>query len=205
MLLFDLSEAVLYLIPRFLSLILFACIFNETFHFTFICMYVFKTEVFTCIIFSFGSILRIFLWQKMRNVSDLFLKMSSVVNLCKHFGLRSGPTKPQVWSGSKLFDTLMASLKFSGIFSKYEFEKSQQATKKNTWKITQHVKLSFVFVNLFMKSFTVKILSRLLLWCISWIFSTGYIVCVGLVLICFSFIHIYPSLVLVKPRKNRPA
>ena len=34
-----------------------------------------------------------------------------VDNLCKQFGPRSGPTKCQSWSGSKLFDTLIVFLK----------------------------------------------------------------------------------------------
>ena len=35
----------------------------------------------------------------------LYLLVSSVDNLCKQFGSRSGPTKCRAWSGSKLFDT----------------------------------------------------------------------------------------------------
>ena len=42
--------------------------------------------------------------------------MSSVDNLCKLFGSRSGPTLCQAWSGSKLFDSLM-------VFLKNKFEK----------------------------------------------------------------------------------
>ena len=43
----------------------------------------------------------------------LYLLMLSADNLCKQFGLRSGPTKCWAWSGSKMFDThtLMVLLK----------------------------------------------------------------------------------------------
>ena len=55
--------------------------------------------------------------------------MSSADNLGKHFGPRSGPTKCQALSGSKLFDTLMVFLK--EFFKKVDFEKkNQQTTKK---------------------------------------------------------------------------
>ena len=39
-----------------------------------------------------------------------FLLVLSADNLCKQFGLRSGPTKCLAWSGSKLFDTLSRKL-----------------------------------------------------------------------------------------------
>ena len=54
--------------------------------------------------------------------------VSYVDNLCKQSGPRSGPTKSQAWSGSKLFDTLIVSLK--EFFEKVDFEKSQQTTIK---------------------------------------------------------------------------
>ena len=47
---------------------------------------------------------------------------------CKQFGPRSGPTQCRAWSGSKLFNTLMASPK--EFFKKLYFEKNQQTTKK---------------------------------------------------------------------------
>ena len=60
--------------------------------------------------------------------------VSSTDNLCKQFEPRSGPTKGQVTSGSKLFDTLMIFLKV--FFEKVDFEKNQQTTK-NISVITQ--------------------------------------------------------------------
>ena len=47
--------------------------------------------------------------------------MSSVDNLCKQFGPRSGPQISQAWSGSKLFNTMMVSLK--ELFKKDNFWK----------------------------------------------------------------------------------
>ena len=42
---------------------------------------------------------------------NAFRDMSPADNLCKQFGPRSGPTKCQAWSGSKLFDILRVFLK----------------------------------------------------------------------------------------------
>ena len=58
-------------------------------------------------------------------------------NPCKQFGPSSGVTKCQLWSGSKLFDTVIVFLiEFS---EKVDFENNQQTTKKSK-KITQHAK-----------------------------------------------------------------
>ena len=54
--------------------------------------------------------------------------MSSADNLGKQFGPRSGPTKCQALSGSKLFDTLMVFLK--EFFKKVDFEKKSADNKK---------------------------------------------------------------------------
>ena len=51
------------------------------------------------------------------------LLVSSVDNLCKQFGPRSGP-----WSGSKMFDTHIVFLK--EFFEKDDFEKNQHSTNK---------------------------------------------------------------------------
>ena len=53
--------------------------------------------------------------------------LTSVDSLCKQFGSRSGPTKQQALSDSKLFDTQMVFLK--EFFEKADFEKIQQKTK----------------------------------------------------------------------------
>ena len=55
------------------------------------------------------------------------LLVSSADKFCKQFGPRSGLTKSQALSGSKLFDTLMVLLK--EFFKKVDFEKNQQTTK----------------------------------------------------------------------------
>ena len=59
----------------------------------------------------------------------LRLLVSSADNFCKQFRSRSGLTKCQAWSGSKLFDTLIKYLK--EFFQKIDFEKNQQTTKKH--------------------------------------------------------------------------
>ena len=64
--------------------------------------------------------------------SALCLLVLSADNLCKQFGPRSSPTKHRVWSGSKLFDTLMVFLK--EFFKKVNFEKNKQTTKKHVGK-----------------------------------------------------------------------
>ena len=64
-----------------------------------------------------------------RSYITLCLLVSSTDNICKQFGLRSGPTKCRAWSGSKLFDTLMVFLK--EFFKKADSEKNQQTTKKH--------------------------------------------------------------------------
>ena len=53
--------------------------------------------------------------------------MSSADNLCKQFRSRSGPTKHQAWSASKLFDTLMVFPK--EFFKKVDFEKDSRRQK----------------------------------------------------------------------------
>ena len=53
--------------------------------------------------------------------------LSSADKLCKQSGPRSGPTKRQAWSGSKLFDTLMVFLK--DLFEKVNFQNNPQMTK----------------------------------------------------------------------------
>ena len=53
--------------------------------------------------------------------------VSSADNLCKQFGPRSGLTKCQAWSGSKLFDTVVALLK--EFFEKVDFEKTADDKK----------------------------------------------------------------------------
>ena len=58
--------------------------------------------------------------------STLCLLVSSVDNLCKQFGPRSGLTTCRAWSGFKLFDTLMVFLK--EFFENVDFEKNQQTT-----------------------------------------------------------------------------
>ena len=65
----------------------------------------------------------------------LCLPVTFAVNLGKQFGPRSGPTNRRAWSGSKLFDILMAYLK--EFFQKVNFEKNQQTTKKYK-KFTQY-------------------------------------------------------------------
>ena len=57
----------------------------------------------------------------------LCLLVSSADNLCREFGPRSGSTKRQALSGSKLFDTLMVFLK--ELFEKIDLEKNL-TTKK---------------------------------------------------------------------------
>ena len=61
----------------------------------------------------------------------LSLLTSSADNLCKQFVPRSGPTKHQPRSGSKLFDPLMIFLKVHVFFEKVDFEK-KSADDKNT-------------------------------------------------------------------------
>ena len=72
----------------------------------------------------------------------LYLLVSSVDNLCKQFGPRSGAT---FLSGYKLFDTLLV---FSKEFfkKKIDFEKNHQTTKTHA-KVPsrQRVKLSVLF------------------------------------------------------------
>ena len=60
-----------------------------------------------------------------------------LLNLCKQFGSRSGPTKCRAWSGSKLFGTLMVYLNFP--FKKCWFWK-KSADNIKAWKIIQHSK-----------------------------------------------------------------
>ena len=55
--------------------------------------------------------------------------MSFADNFCKQFGPRLGPTQCRAWSGSKLFDTLIAFQK--EFFEKLGFEKNQLTTKKH--------------------------------------------------------------------------
>ena len=64
-----------------------------------------------------------------KNVLTLYLLVSSSDNFCKQFGPRTGPTKCEAWSLSKLFDTLTVFLK--EFFEKYDIEKIQQKTKKH--------------------------------------------------------------------------
>ena len=59
-------------------------------------------------------------------VLTLYLLVSSVDNLCKHFGPWSGPTKCRACSGSKLLDTRMVFL--NELFEKVDFEQNQQTT-----------------------------------------------------------------------------
>ena len=56
----------------------------------------------------------------------IFLVLS-VDKLCKQFGFRSGLTKCQAWSDSKLFDTLIVPMKKT--FQTVDFEKFQHITK----------------------------------------------------------------------------
>ena len=63
-----------------------------------------------------------------------------LINLCKHFGPRSGQIKCRAQSGSKLFVTLMVFMK--EIFEKVYLEKNQQMTKK-ACKINQKDKFAF--------------------------------------------------------------
>ena len=65
---------------------------------------------------------------RLAGVSAPNLLVSSADNLYKQFGPRSGPTKCQAWSGSKLFDALIVFLK--EFFEKVDFEKNHQTTKK---------------------------------------------------------------------------
>ena len=76
-----------------------------------------------------------------KNYIFLCLQVLSADNLCKQFEHRSGPTICQAWSGSKLFDTLMA-------FQKEFFKKD-----KNTCKLLsmQIVKIFVIFENNFLK------------------------------------------------------
>ena len=60
------------------------------------------------------------------------LLMSSADNFWKQFGPRSGQTYCRVWSGSKLFDTLMVLLIFFS--EKDDFEK-KSADDKTGWKL----------------------------------------------------------------------
>ena len=78
-------------------------------------------------------------------VLTLYILMSSADIFCKQFRTRSGPTKRQAQSGSKLFDTLMVFLK--EFFEKVDFEKKQQTTKKKREKFpsVQRVALKQVF------------------------------------------------------------
>ena len=57
----------------------------------------------------------------------LYILVLSPDKLCKQFRSRSGPTKHQILSASKLFATLMVILK--EFFEKVYFEKIQQTTK----------------------------------------------------------------------------
>ena len=59
--------------------------------------------------------------------------MSSADNLGKQFGPRSGATKCQALSGSKLFDTLMVFLK--QFFKKVDFEKKISRQQKKAWNL----------------------------------------------------------------------
>ena len=58
----------------------------------------------------------------------LYLLVSSADNLSKQYGPRSGPTKFQAWSGSKLLVTLMVFLNFFS--KKVDFEKKSADDKK---------------------------------------------------------------------------
>ena len=64
----------------------------------------------------------------------LFLLVSSADNLCKQLGPRSGLTKCQAWSGSKLFDTLI-------VFQKNFFQKKNDFEKKKQQTTKMHAKL----------------------------------------------------------------
>ena len=57
----------------------------------------------------------------------LYLQVSSTDNFCKQFGPRSGLTKRQAWSGSKLFDTLVVI--HERICSKIDFKKINRRQK----------------------------------------------------------------------------
>ena len=62
-------------------------------------------------------------------ILTLYPLVSSADNFYKLFGPKSGPTKHQAWSGSKLFDTLMVFLK--EFFEKVDFEKNSADDKKH--------------------------------------------------------------------------
>ena len=72
----------------------------------------------------------------------LFLLVSSADNLCKQLGPRSGLTKCQAWSGSKLFDTLIVFIPKRFFSKKKWFWKKKTADNKNACKITQQAKVS---------------------------------------------------------------
>ena len=63
------------------------------------------------------------------------LLLSSAGNICTQFGPRSGPTERRVWSGSKLFDTVVVVIK--DFFEKTYFEK-KSADDNESMKSTQH-------------------------------------------------------------------
>ena len=65
--------------------------------------------------------------------------MSSADNLGKQFGPRSGQKILRAWSGSKLFDILMAFLK--EFFRKVNFVNNQQTTKKHEKLLTGSMQL----------------------------------------------------------------
>ena len=62
-------------------------------------------------------------------IEHICLLVSSVDNLYKQFGPRSGPTICPAWSRSNLFDTQMVFLK--EFLEKVDFEKNQQTTIKS--------------------------------------------------------------------------
>ena len=81
----------------------------------------------------------------------LGILVSSADSLCKQFGPRSGPTKCQVRSGSKQFDSLMVFLK--EFFQKIDFEKNQQTTKsiQNYLVLSQFRHTSFLYNCLYIR------------------------------------------------------